>query len=209
MATEYNSVYTNPGKQSMSITQGLYAGQMLGEMMNDGVSRATWWIGFGNCNGQNGNDNSSLYGWQNFGAYNVFSDGSDDPTCMPWGTIGTISPTAAAFQLFSNVAVNGENVLTASVAGDTTDVRAYAATHSGATALVLFNVNETTAETVQVTITGKSSSTDVKEYSYDKAIYDNTQNLDWNPPNTTDLGEQQLPLTITLTPWSMNVLIIQ
>ena len=45
---------------------GLYAGQVLGEMMNDGVSRLTWWIGFGNCNGQAGNDSSSLYGWQDF-----------------------------------------------------------------------------------------------------------------------------------------------
>jgi hypothetical protein len=206
---EMGSVYTNPGKQSLSITQGLYAGQMLGEMMNDGVSRATWWIGFGNCNGTNGNLSTSLYGWQDFGAYNVFSDGQDDPTCMPWGTIGTMSPTARAFQLFSNVAVDGENVLTASVTGDTTDVRAYAATHSGGTALVLFNVNETAAETVQVTLTGKTSSTDVKQYSYDKATYDNTQNDSWNGTNTADLGAQNLPLTLTLTPWSMNVVIIQ
>ena len=79
---EIGGPYSNPGKQSWSITQGLYAGQVLGEMMNDGVSRLTWWIGFGNCNGSNGNDSTSLYGWQDFGAYNVFSDGpSDDSTC--------------------------------------------------------------------------------------------------------------------------------
>ena len=71
---EIGGPYSNPGKQSWSITQGLYAGQVLGEMMNDGVSRLTWWIGFGNCNGVSGNDSASLYGWQNFGAYNVFSD---------------------------------------------------------------------------------------------------------------------------------------
>ena len=206
---EMGSVYTNPGKQSMSISQGLYAGQMLGEMMNDGVSRATWWIGFGNCNGTNGNLSSSLYGWQDFGAYNVFSDGSDDPSCSPWGTIGAMSPTARAFQLFSNVAVNGEHTLTASVTRDTTDVRAYAATHSGGTALVLFNVNETASQTVEVTITGKNSSTDVKEYSYDKSIYDFTQMDTWSDPTTNDLGAPALPLTLTLTPWSMNVVIIQ
>jgi hypothetical protein len=44
----------------LSITQGLFAGQVLGEMMIDGVSRASWWIGFGNCNGTSGNDSSSL-----------------------------------------------------------------------------------------------------------------------------------------------------
>ncbi len=76
---EVGSVSSNPGKQSWSITQGLYAGQLLGEMMNDGVSRTTWWIGFGNCNGDSGNNSSSLYGWQNFGAYNVFADGSVTP----------------------------------------------------------------------------------------------------------------------------------
>jgi hypothetical protein len=118
---EIGGPYSNPGKQSWSITQGLYAGQVLGEMMNDGVSRLTWWIGFGNCNGTAGNDTSSVYGWQDFGAYNVFSDGAQDPDCPGAGPFGTMSPTARAFQLFSQVAVNGESVLTATVAGDTTD----------------------------------------------------------------------------------------
>jgi predicted heme/steroid binding protein len=206
---EMGSVYTNPGKQTWSITQGLYAGQNLGEMMKDGISRATWWIGFGNCNGQSGNDSSVLYGWQDFGAYNVFSDGSEDPTCPGAGPVGTMSPTAVAFQLFSNVALNGEHVLTPTVGGDTTDVRAYAATHGGGTALVLFNLNETTSETVQVTVTGRNSSTGVKEYTYDKSIYDLSQQDVWNAPTAADLGAQNLPLTLTLTPWSMNVVIIQ
>ena len=80
------------------------------------------------------------YGWQNFGGYNVFADGPTDAPCAGAGPIGTMSPTARAFQLFSKVAVNGESVLSAAVNGDTANVRAYAATHSGGTALVLFNV---------------------------------------------------------------------
>jgi hypothetical protein len=205
---EMGSVYTNPGKQSMSITQGLYAGQMLGEMMNDGVSRSTWWIGFGNCNGTNGNDSSTLYGWQDFGAYNVFSDGDED-SCMPWGSIGTMSPTARAFELFSNVAVNGEHVLTPDVTGDTTDTRAYAATHSGGTALVLFNVNESTNVSVTVTVNGETTSPGVTVITYSKAIYDQTMNDAWDAPTSTNMGSQPLPLTLTLAPWSMNVVLIQ
>jgi len=212
---EIGGPYSNPGKQSWSITQGLYAGQVLGEMMNDGVSRLTWWDGFGNCNGQNGNDSSSLYGWQNFGAYNVFSDGNQDPTCDYGGiaetTVGTMSPTAQAFNLFQNVAVNGEHVLTPTVSGDTTDVRAYSATHSGGTALVLFNLNETDSEIVTITVNGESNSPGVTEITYDKAIYDQTNNTTpvWAPPTTTPMGSQSLPLTLTLAPWSMNVVIIQ
>ena len=212
---EIGSVSSNPGKQTWSITQGLYAAQILGEMMNDGVSRGTWWIGFGNCNGNQGNDSSSLYGWQSFGAYNVFSDGSGDTggsnnsACNYGGPIGTMSPTAIAFQLFSNVAVNGENVLTPSVAGDTTNVRAYAATHSGGTALVLFNLDENASAPVTVTLTGKSTSSDVQVTTYSKAIYDLTQNNAWDPAATTDMGSQSLPLSLTLAPWSMNVVIVK
>jgi Divergent InlB B-repeat domain len=217
---EIGGAYSNPGKQSWSITQGLYTGEVLGEMMNDGVTRLTWWIGFGNCNGTAGNDSASLYGWQDFGAYNVFSDGPSDGTCPDAGPIGTMSPSARAFQLFSNVAVNGEFVLTPTTAGDTTNVVAYAATHSGGTALVLFNRNENASAPVTITVTGLSSSTGVTVETYDKAIYDlsgsptgtfpdpvgtNT----WAAPTTVNLGAQTLPLTLTLAPWSMNVVIIQ
>jgi hypothetical protein len=242
---EIGGPYSNPGMQSWSITQGLYAGEVLGEMMNDGVSRLTWWIGFGNCNGDEGYPwegnssvtTSSVYGWQTFGAYNIFADGSgdtgpNDSPCNYGGPIGSMSPTAEAFNLFQHVAVNGEHVLTASVTGDTTDVRAYAATHGTGTstpgyALVLFNVNETTPETVTVTLSGATSSTDVSVETYDKEIYDYTNTncaLDpsctvdpnhnystavWAPPTTTDMGAQTLPLTLTLQPWSMNVVLIQ
>jgi hypothetical protein len=217
---EIGGAYTNPGKQSWSITQGLYAGQVLGEMMNAGVSRLTWWIGFGNCNGTNGNDSTSLYGWQDFGAYNVFSDGSEDSTCPGAGPLGTMSPTARAFQLFSQMGVNDQTVLTATVTGDTTDVRAYAATNPKGTALFLFNDNETTAQSVAITLSGKTSSTGVTVTTYDKATYDLSGSPNgtppdpagtstWAPPTTTNLGTQTLPMTLTLTPWSMNMVIIQ
>ena len=217
---EMGSVSSNPGKQSWSITQGLFAGQVLGEMMNDGVSRATWWIGFGNCNGTAGNNSSSLYGWQDFGAYNVFSDGTGDSTCPYGGAIGVMSPTARAFQLFSQVAVNGEFALTATTAGDTNNVRAYAATASGGTALVLFNLNENSSAPVTITLSGVSSATGVTVETYDKAIYDLSGSptgtfpdpvgtSTWAAPTTTNLGAQALPLTLTLAPWSMNVVMIQ
>ena len=210
---EMGSVSSNPGKQSWSITQGLFAGQVLGEMMNDGISRATWWIGFGNCNAAAGLFNSSLYGWQNFGAYNVFADGAGDAGCTYGGPIGTMSPTAQAFNLFQNVAVNGEHVLTPTVTGDTTDVRAYAATHSGGTALVLFNLNQTVSAQVTVTLSTENNSSDVTMMTYSKAIYDQTNpanaNPVWAPPTSTDMGAQSLPLTLTLAPWSMNVVVIK
>ena len=154
---------------------------------------------------------ASLYGWQTFGAYNVFSDGPTDGPCgVGSGPLGTMSPTARAFQLFSNVAVTGETVLSAFVLG-VRDVRAYAVTHSGGTALVLFNLNQTVSEPVTVTLSNQNASTDVTVITYDKAIYDQTNAATpvWAAPSITDMGAQSLPLTLTLTPWSMNVVIIK
>jgi hypothetical protein len=219
---ELGSVYTAPGKQSWSITQGLYAGQVLGEMMNAGVSRLTWWIGFGNCDEDSkgnplGNMSASLYGWQTFGAYNVFSDGPTDGPCgVGSGAIGTMSPTARAFQLFSNIAESGANhpeeVLKTSLTGDTANVRAYAATNNGGTALFLFNLNENQNQPVTITLSIETvSSSDVKVITYDKSIYDQTNAATpvWADPTTVDMGTQTLPLKLTLTPWSMNVVIIK
>jgi hypothetical protein len=198
----------------------LYAGQALGEVMNQGVSRLSWWIGFGNCNGDTTqNDSASLYGWQDFGAYNVFSDGPSETNCPGAGPIGTMSPTAEAFNLFKNVAVTGETVQTATVSGDTTNVRAYAATHSGGTALVLFNLNETASEQVAVTLSAQATASTVTVETYDKGLYDLSGSptgffpdpvgtSTWAPPTNTNLGAQNLPLTLTLKPWSMNVVMI-
>jgi hypothetical protein len=209
---EIGSVYTDPGKQTSSITQALFAGQVLGEMMNAGVSRATWWLGFGGCSdASGGNFSSSLYGWQNFGGYMVFSDGTPEYGCETAHAVpaGTLLPTARAFQLFGSVALNGENVLSASVAGDTTDVRAYAATNNGGTALVLFNLNETASEPVVVALSRQDTTSGVTVETYSKAIYDQSQNNVWAAPTTSSLGTQKLPLTLTLAPWSMNVVIVK
>jgi len=227
---EMGSVYTLPGRQSSSITQALYAGQVLGEMMNDGVSRATWWIGFGGCDDKNSYRilsngtrqyanfdtpglayQTDVYGWQNFGGYMVFSDGTPEYGCESATPVptGTLLPTARAYQLFSKVAISGESVLTASVAGDTTDVRAYAATNNGGTALVLFNLNETVSEPVVVTLSKETTSSGVTVETYSKAIYDQSKTNVWAPPTTTSLGAQSLPLVLVLDPWSMNVVIIK
>jgi hypothetical protein len=238
---EIGSVSSNPGKQSWSITQGLYAGEILGEMMNDNIVRGTWWIGFGNCNGNFGNNSSSLYGWQNFGAYNIFADAypdiatvngvsspcSYDGVGSTTNVMGAMSPTAIAYDLFQQVAVSGEHVLTPTVTGDTNDVRAYAATHGSGTALVLFNLNETTAQSISISLGSQTSSSGVTVYSYDKEMYDYTDTtcqtdpactydsthnytaVDWATPTTTNISSPSLPLSLTLQPWSMNVVIIQ
>ena len=205
---ELGSVYSNPGKQTTSITQSLFAGQVLGELMNAGVSRATWWLGYGGCSDSSGgNFGSNLYGWQNFGGYMVFSDGTPEDGC-PNATVtklGTLLPTSRAYELFALVAKTGQHALTATLGGNSSNLRAYALTQAKGTALLLFNVSETATLPVSVTLTGVTSASSVIVNTYDKAIYDKSQEDVWAGPKETKLGAQTLPLTLTLQPWSMNV----
>jgi len=117
--------------------------------------------------------------------------------------------TARAFQLFSEVAIDGESVLTANVAGDATNVRAYAATHSGGVAVVVFNLNQSVSETVEITLSNQTAISSVTVKTYSKAIYDQSVNNLWAGPTSTNLGAPRLPLALTLDPWSMNVILVK
>ncbi len=205
---ELGSVYANPGKQTTSITQSLFAGQILGELMNAGVSRATWWLAYGGCSDSgSGNFGDNLYGWQNFGGYMIFSDGTPEYGCSnaTQTKLGTLLPTSRAFELFALVAKDGEHALPATLGGNASDLRAYALTQGAGTALVLFNVNETTALPVSIAVTGVAKSSAVTVNTYDKTIYDKSQNNVWAAPSQKKLGAQTLPFTLKLAPWSMNV----
>jgi hypothetical protein len=208
---ELGSVYANPGKQSTSITQALFAGMAISELMNDGVFRATWWLGYGGCNdASSGNFSSSLYGWQNFGGYMIFSDGTPEYGCSNATAVarGTPLPTVRAFQLLSQVAVSGEHVLGTRVAARVPNVRAYAATHGSGYALTLFNLDETASQNVSVAIAGLANGSSVEVTTYGKAQYDTSQNNVWTGPVSHKRKAFTAPLTFTLPPWSMTVAIV-
>jgi hypothetical protein len=210
---ELGSVYANPGKQSMSIVQALFAGMAVAELMNDGVSRATWWLAFGGCNDASGGGNfsSSLYGWQNFGGYMILSDGTPEYGCSnaPAVPRGTLLPTAQAYKLLVPFAQDGEHSLATSVASGFPNVRAYAATHGKGYALALFNLDENAPVTVPVKITGLSGASNITLHTYGKAQYDLSQNNVWRGSVYRAKGPYQGNATFWLPPWSMTVAIVR
>ena len=161
-------------------------------------------LGYGGCSdATNGNFNPSLYGWQTFGGYMVFSDGTPEDGCpnAPVTPLGTLLPTARAFELFSTFVRDGERVLPVTNAGSgAASVRAYAATHGAGTAVVLFNLSETKTLPVRLAVTGMTSASDVTVSTYDKAVYDRSRHGVWARPVTTDHGALSLPTTLSLTP---------
>jgi hypothetical protein len=208
---ELGSVYSNPGKQTTSITQSLFAGQVLGELMNAGVFRATWWLGYGGCSDStSGNFSESLYGWQNFGGYMIFSDGTPEDGC-PNATAmprGTRLPTVRAYQLMAEVAKTGEHMLPVSLGGSSSSLRAYGMTHGSGYGLVLFNLDETNPATVTVSIDSLGSGSGSVTDPYGKAQYDKSQNNVWAGPVKQKGGAWQNSLSVSLPPWSMNVVTV-
>ncbi len=204
---EIGSTYGTPGKQTMSITQALYAGQMLGEMLKDGITRATWWLGYGGCNSKNGGGDfdSTLYGWQDFGGFMIFSDGTIQDGCTSEDVPrGTLLPTARTFQVASHFVRNGEHMLGLTKTS-LPDVRAYASTYGGGYALMLFNLNKTTAVDVPVQIDGKTSGAGGSIVTYDKSLYDASKKNVWKGPTTASLRAWTGSFTVHLPQWSIVV----
>jgi hypothetical protein len=206
---ELGSVNTNPGKQTMSITQALYAAQAIGTLMQLGVPRATWWLAFGGCNtSSSGNFSSSLYGWQTFAGYMILSDGIPTPyecTSAPNVPLGTLLPTARAYQVLSQFSVTGEHMVGVSLGDSLPTIRAWAATSGSGYALLLVNVDSATTKTVPVSIKGRTSGPSVAVTTYGKAQYDDSRNNIWTGPVQSSGGAWNNTFAVTLPPWSITV----
>ncbi len=214
MLGEYNSAAYNPGKQSTSIVNALFTGMALGEVLNDNLAVATWWFGAGGTQNCNHNNSASLYGWQNFGAYDLVAantqyawNGCNTGTIVPEGTV---FPSGNAFRLVTRFAVPGNSMLKATVAASEPDVRAYAATQGSGYSLMLFNLNQTATTTVTVGLkNARASSFQATTTTYGKSQYDQSQHNVWPGPTTASLGPVGTTTTVTLPPLSMTVLQLQ
>jgi hypothetical protein len=205
---EIGSTAGTPGKQTQSITQALYAGQLLGELLQDGVGRATWWLGYGGCDSpsKGGDFSRSLYGWQDFGGGMIFSDNANERNCpQNKAPRGTLMPTARAYQVASNFVRNGERMLGVSVTS-LPEVRAYASTYNGGYALMLFNLSKSAGVDVAITIDGKASGSGGSIVTYDKELYDASKENIWKGPTSTTLPPWNGSFSLTLPPWSIVVI---
>lgn len=202
---EIGSTGGHVGKQTQSIVQALYAAQVVGELVNDGIPRATWWLAYSNCYlPESGGDfSATLYGWQSFGSGMIFSGG---PTRNCRATdvppFGTLLPTANAFVVVKYFVSDGEHVVGLRV-DSLADVKAYASTYGSGYALLLVNCNERASVAIPVTIEGRSSGSGGTIVAYDKTLYDASRHGEWLGPSVTSLPAWNGGFTVTLPPWSI------
>jgi len=210
---EYNNDSGEEGKQSVSIVNGLYLGQMLGTVLDAGLPMATWWLAYGSCD-EDGDFSKNLYGWQNFGSEALFSDGLPDPyvNCNDTPKIagGTPFPTARVMAMFAAGVPPGSQVRTVDVAGSLhTHVRAFGFAAGHGFALVLFdNTLKSIKLTAKIENSGQSSF-DATLATYGKAQYDQSKQNKWTGPTQKSLGKVGTSIPLTLPPYSITVLSLQ
>jgi len=210
---EFNNDAGNEGKQSVSIVNGLFLGQMLGTLMKVGAPMATWWLAYGSCD-ETGDYSKKLYGWQHFGSEALFSDNLPDANegCANTPKIpgGTPFPTARMMALFAKEIPAGSEVRAVSVPRSlSTNVRGYGFALMNGYAFTLFN---NTLEAIPIDArlgdSGKTQFTATLSV-YGKAQYDESKNNKWVGPVTRGLGKVGTTVPLTLPPYSLSVLTLQ
>lgn len=207
---EYNNDAGKEGKQSVSIVNGLYVGQMLGTLMNAGIPRATFWLAYGSCD-ENGDYSRKLYGWQHFGTEALFSDGLPSPGegCADAPRIpgGTPFPTARVMALMATEIPGGSNVRRVEVPASLgTNVRAYGFAQGNGYAFAIFN-NTLTPIAVDATLRHAARSRFTGTlWTYGKSQYDRSKQNRWVGPVRQSLGTVGPILPLALPPYSLSLL---
>lgn len=206
---EYNNDAGKEGKQSVSIVNGLFVGQMLGTLMNAGVPRSTFWLAYGSCD-ENGDFSKKLYGWQHFGSEALFSDDLPNPNegCAKTPDIpgGTPFPTARVVALMANEIPAGAKVRGITVTGKLDHVRAYGFAEGDGYAFALFNDTLDPVDVnARIANSGHAHFSAVLS-TYGKAQYDKSKNGEWVGPRKQRLGTVGDTIPLTLPPYSLSLL---
>ena len=145
VATENNSVYTAPGKQTTSLVNGLFLADSIGEAMKTEFNGVVWWD-LRNAQEAGNNNASSLYGWRLYGDYGIVTDAT------PAGPADRY-PTFYVAKLLRHFVRGGDRLLSAS--SDYGLLTVHAARRADDTlTLLVINKSPTAALDASITFTG-------------------------------------------------------
>jgi hypothetical protein len=165
LATEFNSVVPNCGKQSVSLVSGLWVADTLGVMLETDYDGALIWElrgGYASL----GNNSPSLYGWRQGGDLGLIGSPDDDapPVTGPYVPY----PAYFAYQLASKFIEEGGKVVEASSSDPS--LTAYAVLESnGHLELMVINKSSLGALTGQFQIAGFQPAAGAQVWQYGEA----------------------------------------
>jgi hypothetical protein len=155
--TEHNSVFSNPGKQTTSLVNGLFYADAIGNLLKTEFNAMLWWD---LRNGQEAGNNSSasLYGWRRYGDYGIVS-GAD-----PAGPADRY-PTFYVNKLLKHFARGGEKVVQA--ASDYRSLGVYAVRAvDGSLRLLVINKHPTAVLNAEIAVPALDTGKRIRVYSY-------------------------------------------
>ncbi len=155
--TENNSVYTNPGKQTTSLVNGLFLADSICAAMKTEFNSVVWWD-LRNGQDTSNNNSSSLYGWRQYGDYGI-TDSVD-----PAGPADTY-PTFYVDRLLQHFARGGDQLVSSASDYALLSVCAAQRTAGGLTLLVV-NKSPSIAFSTNITVSGASPRSTGTLYSY-------------------------------------------
>ncbi len=207
VVTENNSVYSDPGKQTTSLVNGLFLADSVGHLLQTEFNAYMWWA-FRNgpptdSNGNPlGNQNASLYGWRHYGDYGMLSM----PTSFGASTYYVAYPTYYVMELLSHFARGGDAIVPAT--SDSTLLSIYAAKRAdGSLALLVINKSPTVTQTGNFTLTGYPPASNATIYSYgiqqDDAARTGVGSTD---VGTATITNATTAFSVAFTPYSAAVL---
>jgi alpha-L-arabinofuranosidase len=197
--TEHNSVFSNPGKQTTSLVNGLFYADAIGNLLKTEFNAMLWWD---LRNGQEGgnNNSSTLYGWRRYGDYGIVS------AADPAGPADRY-PTFHVNKLLKNFARGGEKVVTAS--SDYPGLGVYAVKGADKSLrLLVINKHPTATLNATLNIPGLKRGEKAQVFSYgipqDEAARTGTGSADVQQSTLTLSGA-----TVTFTPGPYSAHVIQ
>ncbi len=189
-ATETNSVAYNPGKQTVSLVNGLFAADDDMTWLENGVANVDWWDLHNGSTG--GNSSGSLYGSANYGDYGILSDATG-------GEPAANTPFAPYYglQMLSRLGKPGDQMISASSSQGLLAVHAVRQA-GGSLALLLINKSPTSAVAATVSISGFTPAAASTVFSYGQ----NSTAI------TSASGSAGSSFTQTLPPYSMTTVVM-
>jgi hypothetical protein len=164
LATEYNSVYSDPGKQTTSLVNGLFTADSIGALLQTEYNGANFWDLRNGWDTSN-NNSATLYGWRQGGDYGMLGTGSG-----PAPSTGTYVPypTYFAHQLASKMVLEGETVVRAT--SDDPFLSAYAVRQrGGGIDLLVINKNPVNPVSPAFNLQGFRPASAARVWQYGKA----------------------------------------
>ncbi len=147
VVTENNDVYSDPGKQSTSLVNGLFYADSCGQLLQTEFKAFVWWTLHNGSprnsvtHQQTGYFGSSIYGWRTYGDYGVLS-ANDDVNPV----VNDPHPTYYAMKLISHFIRAGDRVVKATSGNPL--LATYAAHRKGDGTLTMLVINKSPTETL-------------------------------------------------------------